>query len=314
MSENAQAKLSRLKQKVKTLLGRGSSDPRLKTFHESDETKLSNDELRAFMRHDAHRIEKAFYNKIFASKREFYDQRRQNVYRSVSLLRERGEDVGERTTVWAAEIADGFAELESRFIEPKSTRPQTISLEDCERYMDLVRTRRSTRVWAADQPPAAVLTEFARTMIEAASWAPSSGNRQPIRYKIVVDPEQKRTLAGLKEEHCYAAPCLIFVGVDRRFYGGLGENEAGVYIDAGAAAMQMVLAAHAAHYGVCWNHFATDLIASRKKNEEIYARFTTEQNIPDYIEPIAIIAFGVADFHPPVPARVSVEDLLLRDK
>ena len=95
-------------------------------------------------------------------------------------------------------------------------------------------------------------------------------------------------------------------------YGGLGDNEAGLHIDGGAAIMQMVLAAHASHFGVCWNHFSLDLIELRPRNGEIYRAFAEKMGIPDYIEPIAIIAFGHAAFHPPVPPRMAVESLLLR--
>ena len=40
--------------------------------------------------------------------------------------------------------------------------------------------------------------------------------------------------------------------------------------------------------------------------------FAEKMGIPGYIEPIAIIAFGHAAFHPPVPPRMAVESLLLR--
>ena len=75
--------------------------------------------------------------------------------------------------------------------------------------------------------------------------------------------------------------------------------------------MQMVLAAHASHFGVCWNHFSRDLIESRPKNTEIYRAFAAKMHIPDHIEPIAIVAFGQAAFHPPVPPRMAVDSLLL---
>ena len=97
-------------------------------------------------------------------------------------------------------------------------------------------------------------------MIDAGRWAPNSGDRQPWRFLIMVEQEEKHLLKHIKEQHCYDAPCLIFVGADRRVYGGLGDNEAGLHIDGGAAIMQMVLAAHASHFGVCWNHFSLDLI------------------------------------------------------
>jgi nitroreductase len=301
----------KLRRTGRRILGRKAAKPRLKVFHETDRSALSDAELMAFMRHDAHRIEKSFYNRIFDTKRPFYEQRRDNVLEAVAMLERRGCDISEPTIAWAREIAETFEHLEDRFIHRKSTSPQPIDQHAAEAFLSLVASRRSSRVWAAMQPPEAELDAFARHMIDAARWAPNSGDRQPIRFKIIVDGREKALLAGLKEEHCYAAPCLIFVGSDRRFYGGLGQNEAGIYIDAAAAAMQMVLTAHAAHYGVCWNHFSRDLIDSRERNRAIYGAFAQAMKIPDYVEPIAIIAFGHAAFHPPVPPRMSVESMLL---
>ena len=82
-------------------------------------SKLSNDELLAFMRHDAHRIEKSFYNRIFHSKRSFYESRRDNVKACIALLRQRGFDTSEATVAWADRIATQFAELEDA---PSSSR------------------------------------------------------------------------------------------------------------------------------------------------------------------------------------------------
>ena len=302
---------NKLRRAGRKLLKRGPANPRLKVFHESDRSALSDAELMAFMRHDAHRIEKSFYNRIFAAKRPFYEQRRDNVLQAVAILKQRGYDITEPTIVWAREIAETFEHLEGRFIQRKSTSPQPIDNLAADSFLSLVASRRSSRVWSEAQPPEAELGAFARRMIDAARWAPNSGDRQPIRFKIIIDPQEKALLAGLKEEHCYAAPCLIFVGSDRRFYGGLGQNEAGIYIDAAAAAMQMVLTAHAAHFGVCWNHFSRDLIESRERNRTVYAQFAQAMNIPGYVEPVAIIAFGHAAFHPPVPPRMSVDSMLL---
>jgi nitroreductase len=295
----------------RSLLGRPAPKPKLKVFHEADRSTLSDDELMAFMRHDAHRIEKSFYNRIFVAKQSFYAQRRDNVLEAIAILERRGRDVTEPTIAWAREIAETFEHLEERFIRQKSSAPQPVDHRAADAFVALAASRRSSRVWAESQPPVAELDRFARRMIEAARWAPNSGDRQPIRFKIMIDPREKALLAGLKEEHCYAAPCLVFVGSDRRFYGGLGQNEAGIHIDAAAAAMQMVLTAHAAHYGVCWNHFSRDLIESRESNKRVYERFAKAMGIPDYVEPVAIIAFGHAAFHPPVPPRMSVEAMLL---
>ena len=286
--------------------------PQLKSFDLADASRLSNDELLAFMRHDAHRIEKSFYNRIFHSKRDFYESRRNNVKACIALLKQRGFDISEATVAWADRIATEFATLEDAFIKPHSTAPKAVDVSRADEIINLVASRRSSRVWADEQPANEALVAFAKKMIDAGRWAPNSGDRQPWRFLIMVEQEEKHLLKHIKEQHCYDAPCLIFVGADRRVYGGLGDNEAGLHIDGGAAIMQMVLAAHASHFGVCWNHFSLDLIESRPRNGEIYRAFAEKMGIPGYIEPIAIIAFGHAAFHPPVPPRMAVESLLLR--
>jgi hypothetical protein len=64
--------------------------------------------------------------------------------------------------------------------------------------------------------------------------------------------------------------------------------------------------------GACWNHFADDLIGSREADQKIYARFASVLEIPAYIAPVAIIAIGVPKFIPPEPARMAIDQLLLR--
>lgn len=288
--------------------------PQLKSFGSSDPAKLSNDELLAFMRHDAHRIEKSFYNRIFHAKRDYYEDRRKNVRDCIALLRQRGFDLTEATVVWADMIATRFEHLEREFIEPNATAARPFDPFRMDAFVGLAASRRSSRVWAAEQPSGKDLRSSAMKLIDAARWAPNSGDRQPWRFLVMTDPAEKHLLKHIKEEHCYDAPCLIFVGADRRFYGGLGENEAGLHIDGGAAIMQMVLAAHAGNFGVCWNHFSRDLIDSRPRNQEIYAEFARRMRIPDHVEPIAVVAFGVAAFHPPVPPRMAVEALLIGDQ
>src|SRR5690348_5526086 len=92
----------------RALLGRPAGKPRLKVFHETDRAALSDDELMAFMRHDAHRIEKSFYNRIFEAIRSFYEQRRDNVLEAITILERRGRNIAEPTIAWAREIAETF--------------------------------------------------------------------------------------------------------------------------------------------------------------------------------------------------------------
>lgn len=297
--------------RLKDLLpwNRGARDPSSVRNLDS----LSTRQLLALMRHEAHRIEKTIYNDILEKHYKRYRRKWERVGEIFTILEKRGVPKDEVTVVWAREIYDAFDDLRHDFIEPNSAPPEPFVVEKVGGFVDLVRSRRSVRVWAEEQPFREELEALAHELIDAARWAPTSGNRQPWRFKILLDQDRKELLRGLKEEHCISAPVLVFVGMDTRVYGALGKAETGTFIDAGAAVMQMVLAAHSGGYGVCWNHFAHDLVVSRKRNVSAYRAFADELGIPDYVTPIAIVAVGRPEFIPPVPARTDIEDLLIPD-
>ena len=182
---------------------------------------------------------------------------------------------------------------------------------DAENFQKFLSGRRSVRVWADKQPDIEILEKFAYRMIDAARMAPNSGNRQTWRFVILNTPEKKKLLEKIKEHHCITSPLLIFIGMDTRLYGVLGELENCIYIDAGAAIMNMILLAHKCGLGTCWNHLGNDIVHSRKINKEIYARFCRELNISDYIAPVAVISIGTPRFIPTVPSRMKIESLVL---
>jgi len=269
------------------------------------------EKLLARMRHDAHRIEKTQYNNIFYEKYSIYKNKYKNIQKIQEILINRGIPYDEPTIVWAGKICEAFEDLEKKFIRPNSKPAPIIKNESITDFITFLSSRRSVRVWNSDQPEGPELENLAKKLIDAARWSPTSGNRQPWRFKIIHQAEQKNLLKGIKEKHCITAPLLIFMGMDSRVYGALGDDERSIYIDAGAASCQMVLAAHSAGYGVCWNHFADDLINSRSKNIKTYKVFSNQLNIPNYITPIAIIAVGKPAFIPPTPARMDIESLIL---
>lgn len=277
-----------------------------------DLSNLSNDELLSLMRHESHRIEKAVYNNILESKQTIYREKWHNLSRIYEVLKDRGYTDDEPTIAWSKKIYHTFDNLKKDFIQANSLPGKEFEPTLAQLFVEFLRSRRSVRVWAEKQPKIEQLEEIAYKMIDAARWAPTSGNRQPWRFVILKDKEKKELLQKIKEEHCISAPLLIFVGMDTSLYGALGQSERGIYIDAGAAIMQMVLLAHKCGLGVCWNHFADDLINSREANQKIYANFAKTLNISDRIAPIAILAIGVPKFIPPEPARMNIENLMIK--
>jgi len=275
-------------------------------------SQLSTDQLLALMRHESHRIEKTIYNNIFESKYDAYKEKWKKLSLIYKIFEERGYPTNEPTVVWSKKIYDAFDALEDDFIQKNSLPAPEFNPDLAKPFISFLRARRSVRVWSDNQPNQVAFEEVAHNMIDAARWAPTSGNRQPWRFLILLDAEKKDLLKGIKENHCTSAPLLIFVGMDTRLYGAFGKSERSVYIDSGAAIMQMVLVAHKCGLGVCWNHFADDLISSREVNQKIYFNFAQKLGIPDYIAPIAIVAAGVSKYIPPEPARMEIENLLIK--
>jgi hypothetical protein len=155
------------------------------------------------MRHESHRIEKAVYNNILESKASIYRQKRQRLLLIYELLKERGVCDSEPTVRWSHAICDAFDSLEKDFILPNSRPAQRYEPGHAAGVVEFMRSRRSVRVWAEAQP--SNLLSIALAMIDAARWAPNSGNRQPWRFLIIEEEKEKRLLLKIKEEHCVCA-------------------------------------------------------------------------------------------------------------
>ena len=276
--------------------------------------KLTREELLAILRHDCHRIEKSVYNNIFYTKKAYFEKKLQVVQLILLILKKKNlYDSSHPVIFWAEQIEKNFYQLEKDFIHKNKLEPtKEIDYLKPEQLIGEFKRRRSSRVWNEDQPTEDELNRFAMTMIDAARWSPNSGNRQAWKFSIITDPEKRILLKGLKEKHCYSAPLIIFAGMDSRFYTPAYHLKDCLYIDAGAAIMQMVNIANIAGYGVCWNHLSNDLIKSRKQNIKVYDRFCNKLNIPDYINPVAIISVGKAKYLPPVPARLNIDELIIK--
>jgi nitroreductase len=272
--------------------------------------ELSDDEILGIIRHEAHRIEKAVYNDIIEEKRSYYQSKKKRVENCIQVLEQRGYPTDNPTLSWAEDIIK-MGGSNKEFVENNRIQPPDKDLSKLDSYINFISTRRSTRVWKDDQPDDGTWIEIGEKMIEAATWAPHSGNRQSWKFLLMTEDSEREPLGVIKEEHTMAAPLLIFVGMDGRLYGDVADSETGVYIDAGAAAMQMINVAHHAGVGTCWNHFGRDLIDSREQNKQAYTKFREIHDIPPYIEPIAIVAVGMPEYIPPTPPRPQLNNLLL---
>jgi nitroreductase len=158
-----------------------------------------------------------------------------------------------------------------------------------------ITTRRSVRIWRADDVPQDLIGQI----VEAASWAPSACNQQPVRFITIRDRETIRMIPG---DGCFEmAPVILVVAIDRRSYEFL--NTIPVYnpiLDAGAAIQNMLIMATALGLGTTWGTFG-----NRPQNEAVRTRL----GLPEYLEMLTYVAVGwPADFPPP-PARMPLRNL-----
>ncbi len=146
---------------------------------------------------------------------------------------------------------------------------------------ELIAGRWSPRAYSAEP----VSRDALRTIVEAARWAPSAYNMQPWRF-IVFDRTTdevafKRAFATLVPfNQQWNAPAPVLVAVTAQTLNAKGEVNRTAQYDTGAAAMALVLQAH-----------ALGLAAHQMSGVDVKA-FRTEFAIPNDVDILAIISVG----------------------
>ncbi|MHA2496374.1 MAG: nitroreductase family protein, partial [Candidatus Hodarchaeales archaeon] len=116
--------------------------------------------------------------------------------------------------------------------------------------LSLIRKRRSIRHFKGDEIP----KEDVEKLLEAARWAPSAGNRQPVEIIIIESPSQKEQLAeaALQQRFIEAAPVVFAFCADLdRSSARYGTRGSSLYAiqDAAAATQNVLLTATALGLG-----------------------------------------------------------------
>lgn len=165
-----------------------------------------------------------------------------------------------------------------------------------------VRERRSVRKFKSDS----VSEEDLNKILEAAKWAPSAGNAQPVELVILKDKDQKERLvkASLGQAFLAEAPVDIVVCANvprtKKRYGKRG-SEMYVYQDTAAAAENIHLMALALGYGTCWvGAFDDEAVAD-------------VIDAPEGIEPHVIIPMGKPAESPTPPRRRPLDEIVHKD-
>ncbi|MBD3263017.1 nitroreductase family protein [Candidatus Woesearchaeota archaeon] len=164
---------------------------------------------------------------------------------------------------------------------------------------DAIKGRRCVRKFKKKEIPEEVLYN----VLEAARWAPSSGNLQNTRLLIIKDKAKKEFIVkeALGQTFIADAPVVLIVCSDtdiiKRHYDERGEKLYAIQNTA-AAIQNILLAAYNQGLAGSWIG-AFKEVRLRKKFE-----------IPDKIDIHAIIPLGYPVEHPYAPARIPLSDIL----
>lgn len=139
-------------------------------------------------------------------------------------------------------------------------------------------------------------------VLEMAQKAPSACNRQPWRFLVVDDAASRAKICGaysrewIQTAPAYIIACGVHSEAWHRAYDGKDHTD----VDLAIAVEHICLAASSLGLGTCWvcNFDA--------------AAITRDFNLPEGIEPIAIIPIGrpSADSHRPEKARKPLDDIV----
>ena len=162
---------------------------------------------------------------------------------------------------------------------------------------DLILGRRSVRVYAAGEIPAAAI----QRLLEAAMAAPSAMGRDPWRFVVIDD---RKLLDRVPAVNPYAemarqAPLAILICADPSL-----ERSPGYWmLDCAAAAQNMLLAAHALGLGAVW---LGEILKSAAEVNRLL-------ELPDRYELMAVVAVGRPARSNQRSTRKKLEELVLAE-
>lgn len=161
-----------------------------------------------------------------------------------------------------------------------------------ESVLELIRGRRSIRKFT----PQKVSTQRIEELLEAARWAPSGSNAQPLRYFIITEKNTIEALKMVSPGLFGEPPAIIVMCFDKDRIQTASEFH---YVDLGTALQNLLLMAYAKGLGCC-------PIASF--DAEAVAELLS---LPTPIQPVLLVILGYPDEHPSPPRRLPLNELVV---
>lgn len=173
--------------------------------------------------------------------------------------------------------------------------PRPVSEEEGDLFVTILKQRRSVREFTDEEVPDALIDR----VLDAGLWAAHSCNLQSVRYLVI----RERTSPGLfKGSDVPGGPVHLVVLQDERVYRANPYNPVrNRLLDAGAAAQNICLAAHALGLEGVWLTF----------NDAIKQRLIERFELPAEIQPVTYVDVGYGDQTPAAPQRIGVDEVTL---
>lgn len=173
--------------------------------------------------------------------------------------------------------------------------PYRLSDSDQDVFFKVIKERRSVRHFTGKSVPEDVVDKI----LESGLWAAHSCNLQSIKYLVV----REETTPGLfKGSDVPGGPVHLVVLQDERVYRANPLNPVrNRLIDAGAAAQNMVLAAHALGLAGVWLTF----------NDAMIERLNKFFNLPEYTKIVTYIDIGYPNQTPYAPQRKTLDEAVI---
>lgn len=274
------------------------SDEIMRQFNLTDEEYLNMDEIefRARFRERVHHtLEIQTYAAANRSESLREDQN-QTAKKFIRIWNERKISTDLPEYIYAEKLIQ-FSEklINGETLDLNEFKPYVLTDNDKDVFQKVIKERRSVRHFSDER----VSDDLINKILESGLWAAHSCNLQSIKYLVV---REESTPGLFKGSDVPGGPVHLVVLQDERVYRANPFNPVkNRLIDAGAAAQNIALTAHALGLSGVWLTF----------NEAMIERISKYFNLPEYIKIVTYVDIGYGVQTPYPPQRKSLDEAVI---
>ncbi len=263
---------------------------------EAELLKMDDTEFRARFRERCHHtLEIQTYAAAYRNKK-LNENQTKTALKMMAVWREKNLPTNLPDYQYAVKLV-GIADklIDGQKVDLGEFAPSMLSGSDVEAFDRIMYERRSVREWTGER----VSDEVIDKLLNAGLWAAHSCNLQSVRYLVI---REESTPGLFKGSDIRGGPVHIVLLQDERVYRANPFNPVrNRLLDCGAAAQNIVLAAHAYGLGGVWLTF----------NDTMKERLQKHFNLPEYISVVTYVDVGHPDQTPYPPQRITIDEAQL---